>query len=196
MYMLGRRGTLDHVIKNWKGSHVPYVERMIFDFVRDPADPWNNTNKISQAKLDEMVNIAQGIDQNAVSATGRIRMPVVYTIVSAQEDPAVQSAIARGWDYTSRSWREVGQPGNTINLDPATRRIRYGSARYSPTAIRSDIHEEETEKTLGSTNGPGNVASKTYTYSLTNLQLNKLGQTMVSVSTSANTNTEILPPNK
>lgn len=157
--LANREGTPANTIHNWKGNHVPYVERMIFDYILDPNDPWNNTNKISQEKLDEMINISQGIDQYAISATGRIRMPVVYTIVSAQEDPAVQAAIARGWDYTSSSWRQIGQPDNGVTLDFATNRIRYGSSRYSPQSSLITITEEEHEKTAGSSNAPNNTPS-------------------------------------
>jgi hypothetical protein len=195
MTMLADRTGYKNVIKNWKGENVPHMERLIFDFVRDPSDPWNNSNKITQEKLDEMINISQGIDQYAVSASGRIRLPVIYTIVSAQEDQAIQDAISRNWEYTNSSWRQVGQPGNTVALDPATMRIRYGSSRYSLGVPSGDVLEEEHEKTIAGGNAPNNIPSTAYTYDLTG-QLNKLGGTMMAVSSAVNTGTQVLPPNE
>lgn len=196
MTMLADRTGYRNVIKNWKGNHVPHIEIMIFDYILDPADPWNNTNKIPQHRLNEMIDISQGIDQYAISATGRIRAPVIYTIVSSREDPAVQAAIARNWDYTNTTWREGGgQPGNTVTLDPTTKRIIRSSSNYPPNSALIDITEELKEQRIAGGNAPNNIPSTNFTYD-TNGRLNKLGGTMVAISKAINTGTEILPANR
>ena len=175
---------------NWAGEGVPHVDRLIFDYLVDSNDPWNNENPIPEDKYQEMLTIAQGIDENTVSASGRERRPVVYHRVSSQDDQIIQDAIDRNWEYTSMTWREQTSPGNVVNTT-SEGRIIYGSSRYRLNAILADITEELFEETNGTGNAPNNTPSKVYIHA-GNGELNKLGKTMTAVSATADQGTEFI----
>ncbi len=164
-----------NTVKNWKYEPVPHVDRVIFLFRRIAGDPWNNSDPITPAQLQVINTVAQGIDQHLVSASGRVRMPVIYNYVNSQAD--AQEFTDRGWDYTTRSWYEIGQPLNGVFLDPQNYRIKASSANFPPNSVQGDIYEEHHEALFAFGNGPNNMPSKYYTSF--NALPNDIGKTMI-----------------
>jgi hypothetical protein len=189
MTMLAGRVGPNRIV-NWKADHVPHIDRMIWAYDFGTGAP------ITQDKIDQMINIAQNVDQATVSASGRIRMPIQYHVVNSMEDDIVTQASARGWDYTNRSWREAGQVNNSISIDVENWRIQTGYATYPQIASPGQILEEEFEKTFGTGNAPNNTPSVAYIYAVDGEGIatpSLVGKTMGAVSATSNPWTEVLP---
>jgi len=180
MTMWANRGaTPSNTVKNWKYDSVPHVDRVIFTYRVITGDPWNNSNPITPAQLQAINTVAQGIDQHLVSASSRVRMPVIYNYVNNQAD--AQEFIDRGWDYVTQSYYQLGTPTNGVLLDPQNYRIKYSNASFPPNSVQGDIYEEHHEALFAFGNGPNNMPSKQYTAMAINGDVvpNPVGQTMI-----------------
>jgi len=178
-------------IKNWKADHVPQVDRLIWAYDRGTNEP------LPQDKLEQMITLAQRVDQATLSASGRTRLPTQYHIINSMEDEIIQQAQAREWDYTNRSWRKAGDNTNGITIDTENWRLETSFASYTQGASQSDILEEEFEKTFGTGDAPNNTSSDAYLAGLGYdtdgiIILSPLGKTMGAVSAMSNPWTEVL----
>ncbi len=191
--MLAGRGNRQGIITNWKAPHVPHIDRMIWTYRVDPNNPWDNSNPIPENKIQEMLDIAMEIDKHAITPTGRNRKPVNYHLIHEEQDSIVGEAQQRNWEYTSRSWRQIGPPGNGVRLD-SNYRILEGNARYAEGAGIFAVGEEEFEKTLASGDAPNNQSSGAYTFKPKDniVTPNHVGRTMIAVSTTVDTGTQFL----
>jgi len=145
--------------------------------------------------LTQMMTIAQNIDVHAVSASGRQRKPIVYTIINGPSDPAWQAAVDRGWDYSKITWRQLNtQPGNGILIDTQNWRIKNGTNQTVPNASQGATFEEYFEMSTGTGNAPNTTPSSTYTGTVVGGHAvpNKAGKTFISVSAMVNPWTEVL----
>lgn len=197
MTMLADRGgTSPNRIKNYKVSHAPHIESFFLNYIVPPSGDWNNNSTpLPPSDLAQMMTFAENIDICAVSASGRQRMPIVYTVINGPSDPAWQAAVARGWDYSKVTWREQStQPGNGILIDAQNWRIKNGINYNVPNAPQGATFEEYHEVTAGIGNAPNNTPSSNYTGTVVNGQVvpNIYGKTVVSVSAMLNPWTEVL----
>jgi len=92
-------------IKNWKLPGITHIDKIYMNYRVKREDFWDNSEPISQEKLDEMMNFAREVLKVSNSASGRIRLPYVEHIINSRNDSIVQAAEARGWDETSISYR-------------------------------------------------------------------------------------------
>jgi hypothetical protein len=198
MTMLASRAASGYlnVIKNYKVSHAPHIENFIFNYiVPQNGDINNNSTPLPANDLNSILQIKEDINECATSASGRVRKPVIYTIVNSMDDPAIVAAIARGWDYSTGTWRQTAtSPGNGIFIDTQNWRIKNGTNQTIPNSVAGDTWEESFEMDAGSGNAPGNVPSKVYTSAISggNLVPSTLGHTMLAVAAASNPWTTVL----
>jgi hypothetical protein len=180
------------LIKNYKAPHAPHIETQILLF--DPAT--NETTSNMEQALQTKENI-EYIQSHAQSASGRNMMPMQYRIIETPNDPIYQAAINRGFDYTIRTWRRAGNPGNSIYWDLEHQRIKSGSSLYSAFAGLGTMLAENTEVATGMGNiTQGTIADFGIVLDAQgNIVYNDLGQTTVQVSAKSNPGTKVLPNN-